>query len=82
MYDAYNMLSKGEGVTKWDAVVGNAIINRMRDRRINDEEIDTYWDMFGYFVDEDWKVSDKVKAGYDKWVKEGRSKAEWKKGHE
>lgn len=45
MYDAYNMLSEGEGFTKWDAMTAAAIMTKMRDHRITEKEEDIYYPM-------------------------------------
>jgi hypothetical protein len=43
IYDVYNALSQGEGVTKMDAIHGQGIYEKIRDRRISDAEIDQYY---------------------------------------
>lgn len=45
MYDAYDSLSKGDGFTKEDVMTGQMIINKFRDWKITDEEIDFFWPM-------------------------------------
>jgi hypothetical protein len=53
IYDAYNHLSgETEGFTKRDSMVGQKIMEWIRDHRINQDEIDTYYPMGKLIYDE------------------------------
>jgi hypothetical protein len=77
MYDAYDSLSKGDGFTKADAMTGGMIVNKFRDWKITDQEIDFFWPMADqYYYDYIDELDDdsKVKKMWMNFVENGMDK--------
>lgn len=81
MYDAYNSLSDGDGYTKEDVMKSFGIMSRMRDHRITDEEIDTYYPMAEvnyYDYIDDLEEDSKAYKDFMNWVENGYTKEQHK----
>lgn len=45
MYDAYDLLSEGEGISKHDSMIAQGTMENFINHRISDEEIDKFYPM-------------------------------------
>lgn len=76
MYKAYNSLSEGEGFSKQDMMTVQAMMDKFRDRRITDTEIDKFYPMgetvFYEWIDDLDEDSETYKHWLH-WVENGNS---------
>lgn len=76
MYDAYDALSEGDGFSKVDTMIGNGVMEKFRDHRITETEIDKFWPLAEM---EYWEwISDMDEDGLgrkmvDDWLENGKS---------
>lgn len=81
MYDAYDSLSEGDGISKIDAMIGQGTLEKFRDFRVSEDEIDKFYPMgdmeyFEYIAD--LKKEGKARTEIDKWLAEEKMSDEEK----
>lgn len=74
VFNAYDSLSEGDGFTKTDSWIAQGIMDKLRDHRISDREIDKYWalaELYWYDHIEELDDDSKVKKAFNAWLQNG-----------